>query len=110
MSLNSLQIDNLLRQLAWFNSRLDKVERMLSGQPIGTARIADAAINNAKIDTLQWDKAVGGTATLGGINNISGVLNLKDENGVVRRVINKDGDFWYDTDDNLSIFIGFVEI
>lgn len=105
--LNTLERDDLLRRIAWQNDRIDKIERMLKGEQVGTARIADAAITNAKIKDLTWDKAQGGTATLGGVNNGDGVLTIKDSNGVIRRIINKDGDTTYDTDENPMIFIGF---
>lgn len=117
MALNTLERDDLLRQIAWLKARTDKIERMLKGEQVGTARIADAAIDtakikdaaitNAKIDSLKWDKAQGGTATLGGADNGDGVLTIKDSNDVIRRVINKDGDTTYDTDENPMIFIGF---
>jgi len=107
MSLNTLERDDLLRQIAWLKARTDKIERMLKGEQVGTARIADAAITNAKIKDLTWDKAQGGTATLGGADNGDGVLTIKDGNDVIRRVINKDGDTIYDTDENPMIFIGF---
>ena len=105
--LNTLERDDLLRKIAWQNARIDKIERMLKGEQVGTARIADAAITNAKIKDLTWDKAQGGTATLGGADNGDGVLTIKDGNDVIRRVINKDGDTIYDTDENPMIFIGF---
>ena len=105
--LNTLERDDLLRQIAWLKARTDKIERMLKGEQVGTARIADAAITNAKISDLTWDKAQGGTATLGGADNGDGVLTIKDGNDVIRRVINKDGDTIYDTDENPMIFIGF---
>jgi hypothetical protein len=107
MALNTLERDDLLRQIAWLKARTDKIERMLKGEQVGTARIADAAITNAKIKDLTWDKAQGGTATLGGADNGDGVLTIKDSNDVIRRVINKDGDTTYDTDENPMIFIGF---
>ncbi len=107
MALNTLERDDLLRQIAWLKARTDKIERMLKGEQVGTARIADAAITNAKIKDLTWDKAQGGTATLGGADNGDGVLTIKDGNDVIRRVINKDGDTIYDTDENPMIFIGF---
>lgn len=119
MSLNTLERDDLLRQIAWLKARTDKIERMLKGEQVGTARIADAAIDtakikdaaitNAKIDSLEWDKAQGGTATLGGIDNGDGILTVKDGNGVVKRIINKDGDFWYDDDGNNLIKIVLEE-
>lgn len=107
MPLNTLEKDDLLRRIAWLNAEIDKIKRLLSGQPIGTARIADAAITNAKIKDLTWDKAQGGTATLGGADNGDGVLTIKNGSGVTVRVINKDGDTAYDTDGNPMIFNGF---
>lgn len=77
--LNTLERDDLLRRIAWLNARIDKLERMLKGEQVGTARIADAAITNAKIKDLTWDKAQGGTATLGGLANVNGVLEIKDD-------------------------------
>jgi len=105
--LNTLERDDLLRRIAWLNAEVDNIKRMLKGEQVGTARIADAAITNAKIKDLTWDKAQGGTATLGGADNGDGVLTIKDSNDVIRRVINKDGDTTYDTDENPMIFIGF---
>ncbi len=78
MSLNTLERDDLLRRIAWLNAEVDKIKRMLKGEQMGTARIADAAITNAKISDLTWDKAQGGTATLGGLNNTDGVLEIND--------------------------------
>lgn len=96
MSLNTIERDDLLRRIAWLNAEVDKLKRMLSGQPIGTARIADAAITNAKIKDLTWDKAQGGTATLGGADNGDGVLYVKDGSDILRIVIDKDGFTWND--------------
>ena len=109
MALNTLERDDLLRQIAWLKARTDKIERMLKGEQVGTARIADAAITNAKIKDLTWDKAQGGTATLGGVDNGDGILEVKDSNGVVKRIINKDGDFWYDDNGNNLIKIVLEE-
>lgn len=109
MSLNTLERDDLLRRIAWLNAEVDNIKRMLKGEQVGTARIADAAITNAKIKDLTWDKAQGGTATLGGIDNGDGILTVKDGNGVVKRIINKDGDFWYDDDGNNLIKIVLEE-
>jgi hypothetical protein len=91
MSLNVLQRDDLLRQIARLRAEIDQVKRMLSGQPIGTARIADAAITNAKIKDLTWNKAQGGTATLGGEDNGDGILEVKDQADDVKVTIDKDG-------------------
>lgn len=109
MSLNTLERDDLLRRIAWLNAEVDKIKRMLKGEQVGTARIADAAITNAKIVDLTWDKAQGGTATLGGVDNGNGILEVKDASGVVRRIINKDGDFWYDENNNNLIRIVLEE-
>lgn len=91
MSLNTLERDDLLRRIAWLNAEVDKIKRMLKGEQMGTARIADAAITNAKISDLTWDKAQGGTATLGGLNNVDGVLSVLDNAGVEKVVLDKDG-------------------
>ncbi len=89
--LNTLERDDLLRRIAWLNAEVDKIKRMLKGEQVGTARIADAAITNAKIKDLTWDKARGGTATLGGLNNTDGILSVKDASNVEKVVLDKDG-------------------
>lgn len=89
--LNTLERDDILRKIAWQNDRIDKIERMLKGEQVSTARIADAAITNAKIKDLTWDKARGGTATLGGLNNVDGILSINDSSGVEKVVLDKDG-------------------
>lgn len=48
---------------------------------IQTRQIADLAVTNAKISSLSFDKAVGGTLTLGGVNNVSGLFSLKNASG-----------------------------
>ena len=52
MSLNILEATSLIRQISRLAERIRQLERMFQGQPIGTVRIADAAITNAKIDNL----------------------------------------------------------
>ncbi|OQC44408.1 MAG: hypothetical protein BWX61_00971 [Bacteroidetes bacterium ADurb.Bin035] len=89
--LNTLERDDLLRRIAWLNAEVDNIKRMLKGEQVGTARIADAAITNAKIKDLTWDKARGGTATLGGLNNTDGILSVKDASNVEKVVLDKDG-------------------
>lgn len=79
--LNTLERDDLLRRIAWLNAEVDKIKRMLKGEQVGTARIADAAITNAKIKDLTWDKAQGGTATLGGSDNGNGLLQILNDTG-----------------------------
>jgi len=91
MSLNTLEKDDLLRRIAWLNAEVDKIKRMLKGEQMGTARIADAAITNAKISDLTWDKAQGGTAVLGGLNNVDGILSVLDNAGVEKVILDKDG-------------------
>lgn len=113
--LNTLERDDLLRRIAWLNAEIDKIKRMLSGQPIGTARIADAAIStakiedaaitNAKIANLTWDKAQGGTATLGGEDNGDGMLELYDASGNLISGMDKDGIHQYDGADNEIVTI-----
>ena len=109
MSLNTLERDDLLRRIAWLNAEVDKIKRMLKGEQVGTAKIADAAITNAKIKDLTWDKAQGGTATLGGIDNGDGILTIKDGNGNIVMISDKDGQRWYDENGNLLINISLEE-
>lgn len=100
-ALNTLEKDDLLRRIAWLNAEVDKIKRMLKGEQMGTARIADAAITtakiedaaitNAKIVDLTWDKAQGGTAKLGGLNDVDGILSVLDNSGVEKVVLDKDG-------------------
>lgn len=126
MSLNTLERDDLLRRIAWLNAEVDKIKRMLKGEQVGTARIADAAITNAKIEdlsvttakiallavdtaqikntaitnakiaSLTWDKAQGGTATLGGAANGDGVLVIKSSSDITIITIDKDGFLYND--------------
>ena len=48
---------------------------------VDVAKIADAAITDAKIKSLTWDKAQGGTALLGGLNNVNGRLLVYNSDG-----------------------------
>jgi hypothetical protein len=59
--LNSIEKQELLRIIARQNERISRLENMLQGQPIGTVRIADAAITDAKITSLSADKITAGT-------------------------------------------------
>lgn len=81
MSLNTLEQSDLLRKIAWLNSEVDKIKRKLSGEQISSARIKN----------LTWDKAQGGTATLGGVDNGDGLLNVKNINGDNIVILDKDG-------------------
>lgn len=104
MSLNTLERDDLLRRIAWLNAEVDNIKRMLKGEQVGTARIADAAITNAKIKDLTWDKAQGGTATLGGLDDVNGVLEIRDADNVIRLKFTKDGMVYNDGTDDIAIF------
>jgi hypothetical protein len=70
--------NNLISEL---NKRLSRLESILNGAPIADAKIA----------SIKWNKAQGGTATLGGEDNVNGVLTVKDAAGVEKVVIDKDG-------------------
>ena len=58
---------------------------------ITTAKIQDASITNAKIKDLSWDKGYGGTLTLGGANNVNGILSVKDASAVEKVRIDNTG-------------------
>jgi hypothetical protein len=64
-SLNSLSKDDILQIISAQEKRIKKLEALLQGQPIGTVRIADAAITSAKIDTISADKITTGTLNVG---------------------------------------------
>jgi len=89
--INTLDRDTLVRRMAQLQDRIARLEQFLSGVPVGTARIADAAITNAKIDSFTFDKGQGGTLTLGGNANINGVLSILDGSGVQKGYWDKDG-------------------
>ncbi|WP_411955158.1 phage tail spike protein [Alkalibacillus sp. S2W] len=58
---------------------------------IDEIHVSNGAITNAKIANLVWDKAQGGTATLGGSENGNGVLDLRDTDGYLIIRMNSDG-------------------
>lgn len=60
MSLNTLEKADIMRIVSDIAERLAKIERMLQGQPIGTVRIDDASVTNAKIVSLAADKITAG--------------------------------------------------
>lgn len=111
MGLNTLERDRLDRELARMKERIAAVERMLQGQPVGTVRIEDAAITNAKIGSLAVDtaniqdaaitdakidsftftKGQGGTLKLGGLDNTNGVFSLVDADDDEKIYMDKDG-------------------
>lgn len=78
-------------QMAELTRRISRMEALLNGVPVTTAKIADAAITNAKIKDLTWDKAQGGTAVLGGVDNVDGVMSIHDGSDVEKVVLDKDG-------------------
>lgn len=41
------------------------------------------AVKNRNVESLTFDKAQGGTLTLGGVDNVSGLMQVKDESGNV---------------------------
>jgi hypothetical protein len=64
-NLNSLSKDDILQIITAQEKRIKKLEALLQGQPIGTVRIADAAITSAKIETISADKITTGTLNVG---------------------------------------------
>ncbi len=64
-SLTTLTKDSILQIIAEQEKRIKKLEALLQGQPIGTARIADAAITTAKIVSVSADKITTGTLSVG---------------------------------------------
>lgn len=63
MSLNSIEQDNIISVVNRQEERIARLEALLNGQGIRTARIADASITNAKIASLSADKITTGTLT-----------------------------------------------
>lgn len=61
MSLNTIEQDNILQVVARQEQRIARLEAMLNGQGIRTAKIADASITDAKIGSLSADKITTGT-------------------------------------------------
>jgi len=84
MSLNSIEQDNILRVVARQEERIQRLEAMLNGQGIRTARIADASITDAKIASLSADKITAGIisvlAQLGGESGDKARIELDGEN------------------------------
>ena len=69
MSINTLDRDTLLRQMAQMNERIKKLENTLQGQEV----------SGVKIKNIKWDRGIGGTLRLGGENDIGGALELYNE-------------------------------
>lgn len=85
--LNVIEQSNLIRVVQRLTDRISKLEAMLQGQPVGTARIADAAITNAKINDLSADKITAGTISVG--VNI-GEANVRIEGDEARMIVQDD--------------------
>lgn len=64
-NLTTLTKDSILQIIAEQELRIKKLEALLQGQPIGTVRIADAAITSAKIQSVSADKITTGTLSVG---------------------------------------------
>jgi len=56
--LNVIEKANLFRDVARIIERINVIERKLSGDQIDSVRIKDAAITNAKVDTLSGNKII----------------------------------------------------
>jgi hypothetical protein len=63
-NLNILERAKLTRRLQINKRRIDKLEELLSGVPVGTAKFQDLAITNAKIEGLSADKITAGTLSV----------------------------------------------
>lgn len=61
MANKSVEATNLERLIATLSQQLSEVERKLNGEPIGTVRIADLAVTDAKIGNVSADKITTGT-------------------------------------------------
>ena len=78
MSLNSIEQDNIISVVNRQEERIARLEALFNGQGIRTAKIADASITNAKIDSLSADKITTGTLAVETtiyIKNDSGTSN-----------------------------------
>lgn len=73
MSLNSIEQDNIISVVNRQEERIARLEALLNGQGIRTAKIADASITNAKIASLSADKIT--TGTLG----VSVAIKIRNE-------------------------------
>ena len=63
--LNIIQRAKLSRRLKVNQKRVDKLEELLAGQPVGTAHFQDLAITLAKITDVSADKITTGTLSVG---------------------------------------------
>lgn len=55
MGLNTVENETIVKQMLEFRSRIAKLEQILNGTPITTARIADGAVTDVKIDSTIFD-------------------------------------------------------
>ena len=60
MSLNSIEQDNIISVVNRQEERIARLEALLNGQGIRTAKIADASITDAKIVSLSANKITAG--------------------------------------------------
>jgi len=90
MSLNSIEQDNIISVVNRQEERIARLEALLNGQGIRTAKIADASITNAKIASLSANKITAGdlivAVDIG--NPASGYVRL---DGTNNRIIVNDG-------------------
>jgi hypothetical protein len=64
-NLNILERAKLTRRLQINKRRIDKLEELLSGVPVGTAKFQDLSITLAKITNVSADKITTGTLSVG---------------------------------------------
>ncbi len=81
MSINTLDRDTLLRQMARMREDIKKLQNTLQGQEV----------SGVKIKNLNWDKGSGGTLRLGGENDTDGSLEVYDSFGQLKARLNEKG-------------------
>lgn len=81
MKIKTTEVPSYNNQISELNKRLSRLESILNGAPIADAKIA----------SIKWNKAQGGTATLGGPDNGNGVMTIKDETGTEIVILDKNG-------------------
>lgn len=86
MSINTLDRDTLLRQMAQMKERIKRLENTLQGQEVSGVKIKD----------LNWDKGAGGTLRLGGENDTDGSIKVYDAFNEEKVSIDKEGIEIYD--------------
>lgn len=72
----------------WDSSQIVKLGKITS--PNGQFYI-DFDNNHIEVDSINWEKGFGGTLTLGGANNVNGVLSIKDATNTEKVLLDKDG-------------------